>query len=61
MSDGELSDHRTVCMRDNVENRRFTRGVHDHEQKVPKIRWERLTDSEIKEKYERRTEELTSE
>ena len=47
MSDGALSDHRPVCMRMNVKNRRFRRGVHDREQRVPRIRWERLKDSEI--------------
>ena len=41
----------------NVKNRKFRRGVHDREQRVARIRWERLKDSEIKEDYERRKEE----
>ena len=39
MTDGTWSDHRSVCVCVNVKNRRFRRGVHDCEQRVPRIRW----------------------
>ena len=38
MSDGALSAQRPVCMRVNVKNRSFRRGVHYREQKVPRTR-----------------------
>ena len=57
MSDAALLIYRPVYLRVNMKNRRFRRGVHDHEKGVSRIRWERLKDSAIKEEYERRTEE----
>ena len=43
-----------------MKSRRLRKWVHDREQRSPRKRRERLKDSEIKEEYERRTEELMS-
>ena len=62
MSNEFLSDHRQVCMRVNVKkNIRFRRGGQDRERRVPGIRRERLKEREVKEEYERRTEDLMRE
>ena len=50
----ELSDHRPVCMRLNVELRRW-RTEGRKERRVPRVRWEGLMNEEKKAEYEEKT------
>ena len=50
----ELSDHRPVCMRLNVELRRW-RTEGRKESRVPRMRWEGLMNEEKKTEYEEKT------
>ena len=50
----ELSDHRPVCMRLNVELRRWRTEV-TKERRVPRVRWEGLMNEEKKAEYEEKT------
>ena len=50
----ELSDHRPVCMRLNVELRRW-RTEGRKERRVPRVRWEGLMNEEMRAEYEEKT------
>ena len=49
VSDGALSNRRPVCLQVNVKSRLFRRGIHDCGQRGPRIKWDKLNESEINE------------
>ena len=53
----ELSDHRWVCMRLNVELRRWRTEVRK-ERRVPRVRWEGLMNKEKRAEYEEKTRQM---